>query len=233
MTAAGAWNPPVPVLCLVTPGVALSGSASSAGAWLAALRSLVEQAVRCGVDLVQIREPDLLVRDLTTIVGTAVTVSRGSSTRILVNDRLDVAISCGADGVHLGSRSLPPARVRAVAPAPFLIGRSIHTVDEATSAAGDGSMDYLIAGTVFRSASKPPGSALLGVDGLSAIVRAAGRIPVLAIGGIDLATLPAIASTGVRGFAAIRFFTDAAAGSHLCETVSRARAAFDTTRTIP
>ena len=119
-----------------------------------------------------------------------------------------------------------------MAPRPFLIGRSVHSVDEAVIAAGEGAVDYLIAGTVFPSASKPGEARLLGTVGLAAIVRAA-AVPVLAIGGIDLDAVGAVAATGARGFAAIGFFSAAAAAARLGEAVRRAREMFDTTRVIP
>ena len=100
-----------------------------------------------------------------------VALARGSQTRIIVNDRLDVAIAAGAAGVHLRSDSVPPANARALAPAGFLIGRSVHNAVDARRFGGD--VDYLVAGTVWATPSKPAGHMLLGVDGLAAVVRAA------------------------------------------------------------
>ena len=227
-----AWNPARSILCLVTPGSALPFAISTPEERAAAIIALVRDAVAAGIDLVQVREPDMAARLLALIVEAAVDASRGTPTRVVVNDRVDVALACGADGAHLGARSLAAARVREMTPPGFLLGRSIHTVDEARAAAAEDAVDYLIAGTVFRSASKPGESRLLGTDGLAAVVRAAMR-PVLAIGGVDLDTVAPVAATGARGFAAIRFFSDAAAGARLRETVTRARDVFDTARVIP
>jgi thiamine-phosphate pyrophosphorylase len=198
---------------------------------VAALGALIDEAVGAGIDLVQIREPDLPARLLTEVVEAAVKARRGTPTRIVVNDRVDVALAAGADGAHLGARSLRAARVRPMTPPGFLLGRSIHTVEEARAVAAEQSADYLTAGTVFRSLSKPDETRLLGTDGLSAVVRAV-TMPVLAIGGIDLDTIASVARTGASGFAAIRLFSDAVAGSRLREIVKRAREAFDTTRVI-
>ncbi len=228
----GAWPPPQGILCLVTPGAAQPFAARAPEERAAAIAALTQDAVAAGVDLVQVREPDLPARLLVRIIDAAVAASRATPTRILVNDRVDVALACGADGAHLGTRSLPAARVRRIVPPGFLLGRSIHSADEARAAAAEGGVDYLIAGTVFRSASKPDASPLLGTEGLAAVVRAS-ALPVLAIGGIDPDTIGPVAAAGARGFAAIRFFADAAAGARLFETVRRARDTFDTARVIP
>jgi thiamine-phosphate pyrophosphorylase len=223
---------PARVICLVTPGGAPSSPAVPIAERVAALGALIRDATSAGIDIVQIREPDLPARSLTEVVVAAVQASRGTATLIVVNDRVDIALVAGADGAHLGVRSLPTARVREMTPPGFLLGRSIHTVDDACGVAAERNLDYVIAGTVFASASKPNETRLLGIDGLAAVVRAA-NLPVVAIGGIDLETLASVARTGAAGFAAIRLFTDAFARSRLRETVNRARQAFDTTRVIP
>lgn len=223
---------PARVICLVTPGSAPSSPAVPIAERVAALGALISEATSAGIDIVQIREPDLPARSLTAVVAAAVQASRGTATRIVVNDRVDIALAAGADGAHLGVRSLPTARVREMTPPGFLLGRSIHTVDDARGVAAERNLDYVIAGTVFASASKPNETRLLGTDGLAAVVRAA-NLPVLAIGGIDLETLASVARTGAAGFAAIRLFTDAFVRSRLRETVNRARQAFDTTGVIP
>lgn len=219
-----------PVLCLVTPGRGVSLHATSEQR-CTALDTLVRHAVRAGIDLVQIREPDLPARVLVEVVGRAVEASRNSATRVLVNDRIDVALAAGADGVHLGTRSLPSQRVREMAPAPFILGRSIHSVEEARRVAAERAVDYLIAGTVFPSASKPDETHFLGAPGLAEIVASA-SIPVLAIGGVTLDNIPSIARAGASGFAAIRLFCDAMAGFCLHDIVSNARNAFDTAKGI-
>ncbi len=181
------------------------------------------QAVDAGVDVIQVRERDLEARDLTIVVEALVAVSRGTATRVVVNDRLDVALASGADGVHLRSDSMAAADVRALAPAPFLIGRSVHSVDEATAA---GAVDYLIAGTVFPTASKPAGHAVIGLDGLRAIA-AATAVPVLAIGGVTLDRIEVLAGSGAGGVAAIGLFS----GPEPVDAVVRAaRSRFDSAR---
>jgi len=188
------------MICLVTDRRRLAGDGAAAAAGNSCLVAQMRHAVAAGVDLVQVRERDLEAGALAALVAELVGVSRGSATRLIVNDRLDVALACGADGVHLRGDSMPIAAARRLAPAGFLIGRSVHGVDEARAAAD---ADYLIAGTVFRSASKPDPAPLLGVDGLRAIVQAVDR-PVLAIGGMAGERIAEAAAAGAAGFAANR-----------------------------
>jgi thiamine-phosphate diphosphorylase len=187
------------ILCLVTDRRRVCAS----GRFDAARRCIVEQArhaVEAGVDLVQIRERDLEAAELVSLAADVVRLTRGTTTRVIVNDRLDVALAAGADGVHLRADSLPPSAARSIAPAGFLIGRSVHRLDEAVRVALD--VDYLIAGTVFSTPSKPDGAPLLGVGGLSSIAAAV-RVPVLAIGGISIERIGQVAEAGAAGVAAV------------------------------
>ena len=164
---------------------------------------LCRAAVRAGVDFVQLREPDLEAAALLALAVTLVQLTRGTSTRVLVNDRLDVALACGADGVHLRGTSIPPARAREMTAPGFLIGRSVRSAAEALGAAPY--VDYLIAGTVFPSASKPGLREHLGADGLAAIAASV-AVPVLAIGGMSMDRIEAVAASGAAGVAAIGLF---------------------------
>jgi thiamine-phosphate pyrophosphorylase len=184
------------------------------------------QAAAAGIDLIQVRERDLEAAPLAALVRAMVDEVRGSATRVVVNDRLDVALTCGAHGVHLRSDSIPPDRARTLAPAGFLVGRSVHDADEAVRVAAD--VDWLIAGTVFATASKPSGHAQLGLDGLRAVVRSV-RVPVLAIGGITGDRLRGVAASGAAGFAAIGLFSVMPAPS----VVAAWRAAFDSVHPAP
>jgi thiamine-phosphate pyrophosphorylase len=191
-------------------------------------RSPIDQcraASRAGVDLVQLREPGLEAAALSSLAGRMVEVAGDTAARIVVNDRLDVALTCGAGGVHLRGDSIPPGRVREMTPPGFLIGRSVHGVDEAVLAARHA--DYLIAGTVFPTASKPGLREHLGVAELSAIVKAV-EIPVLAIGGVSMDRIEAVAGAGAAGVAAIRLFD--ADGDALILAVREARRRFDSAR---
>ena len=205
------------MLCLVTDRRRLGAALGlEAGAWMDALRAQVFAAGSAGVDLVQVREPDLAAGAQVALVRTLVADLRHTPTRILVNDRLDVALAAGAAGVHLKERSFSVESSRRASPPGFLVGRSVH--DPAT-AAWAGNADYLIAGTVLPTVSKPLG-ACLGWEGLSAVVKAAAARPVLAIGGIDLPSIPLVAVCGAAGVAAIGAFIPGA-GERLSEFVQK------------
>jgi thiamine-phosphate pyrophosphorylase len=202
-------------ICLVTDRRCLVPAGASDDAAVRCLVAQARHAVDAGIDLIQIRERDLEAAALAAIVRAVLAVTRGSPTRVVVNDRADVAIACGADGVHLRSDSIAPAAVRAIAPASFTIGRSVHGAADVPGSRG---ADYLIAGTVFRSASKPPDRALLGEAGLRAIASAA-DVPVLAIGGVTVHRAAQVAAAGASGVAAIGLFMR---GSDASEVACRA-----------
>lgn len=175
-------------------------------AWSVQRQCLLRQvtfAADAGIDVVQLRERDLDAALLFDLASASVAAVRGSSTRIVVNDRLDVALAAGAHGVHLRGDSLAPAVVRRLAPPGFLVGRSVHSVDDAVRAGTD--VDYLVAGTIWATPSKPADHRLLGVDGLAQIVAAV-HMPVLAIGGVTPERLAAVGQAGAHGFAAIGLF---------------------------
>jgi thiamine-phosphate diphosphorylase len=219
-----------PVLCVVTHGERLAARLRvTPQAVEDALVTQVREAAAAGVTLVQIREPDLETGDLFRLVERCVAVVAGSTTRVLVNDRGDVALAAGAHGVHLRADSYPAQRMRAIAPEGFIIGRSVHDPVEAGMIARGGAVDYLIFGTVFATASKPSGHPVGGLAALADAVAAARPIPVLAIGGIAVETARNIRAVGAAGLAAIGLFLPGDAGeTTLAETVRRLRDAFDT-----
>ncbi|MBI2189304.1 MAG: thiamine phosphate synthase [Acidobacteria bacterium] len=224
-----------PVICLVTPPLVrlkpdTTYVASGFSRTIDALIDRIGAAARAGVHLVQIRQPGLDGRSLLALAGGAVAAVRGTGTRVVVNDRLDVALAAGAHGVHLRGDSVPAARARSASPRGFLIGRSVHRLEEARAAAGEGAVDYLIYGTVFDTDSKPAATAA-GTDAL-AEVCAAVPVPVLAIGGMAVDRLGAVAAAGADGFAAIGLFARATPDG-VRAIVEQAARAFDTPRTLP
>jgi len=188
-----------PIVCLITDRRRLDG----AGDPTAAVVELARSAAAAGVALVQIRERDLEAGRLAVLAASVAAATRGTPARIVINDRLDVALTSGVDGVHLRGDSVPPRDARAIAPPGFLIGRSVHSVAEAEEHAPH--VDYLIAGPVFPTASKPAGTRWLGTDGLRRIAAAV-DVPVLAVGGLDVESVPRIAEAGAAGLAAISLF---------------------------
>ena len=224
------------ILHLVTDRRRLAPLETRAGQVRRCLLSQARAAIAAGIDVVQVREPDLDAAVLRSLVADLVEMASGTATQIVVNDRLDVAIAAGASGVHLKGTSVPAARVRALAPKGFLIGCSVH--DEAAAHEAAPHADYLIAGSVFPTISKPARTSWLGVAGLAAIVRAV-PVPVVGIGGITVDHIPDIARSGAAGVAGIGLFMADAPGSPgsvdapclatALDRVSRAlRAGFDT-----
>lgn len=186
----------------------------------------VEAAAQAGIDLVQVRERDLDGGRLAELVRRCLDALTGTPTKLLVNERVDIALSCRAHGVHLRGDSMAALRVRAIAPRTFMVGRSVHGVDEAVGQAEAGGLDYLLLGAVFPPTSKPTGVVWLGTAPLAEACRRT-AVPILAIGGVDFDRLPTIARIGAAGFAAIGLFADAAGPRALAETVRRARKVFD------
>jgi thiamine-phosphate diphosphorylase len=205
------------MLCLVTDRRRLGQAVGArAGDWIDLLREQVGAASKAGVDLIQVREPDLEARELAALVRSLIPLTAGSPSKILVNDRVDVALAAGASGVHLKERSFPPEEVRRIVPSGFLIGCSVHSI---ASAAARKAADYLIAGTVLPTASKPAVDYLDQV-GLQRIVEAAAGQPVFGIGGLDVRSIPILAASCAVGLAAVGVFIPAD-GGHVSEFVQK------------
>jgi thiamine-phosphate pyrophosphorylase len=192
--------------------------ASAAVSWRSTFISQIRGAIAGGVDVVQIRERGLEDRELVDLVRECVELAAGTSTRIVVNDRIDVAWAAGAHGVHLPEDSVGIEHARQIGGRGWLIGRSIHTVQSARRAQ---SADYLIAGSVFETASKPGTPVSLGVDGLRDVVLAAGECPVWAVGGVTPDRVGQILECGAQGVAAIGAFIPMGQSTEVAEQSER------------
>ena len=193
----------LPTVCVIARARGAAGSPERA-AWLDRLGD----AAAAGASMIQVRDrlPDDaslvdFLRDLKRIVA-------GTGCRILVNDRTDLALAAGADGVHLKSTSVLPVDVRAIVPAEFIVGQSVHTREEATAIEAAGGCDYLLFGTVFPSRSKPDDHPIAGTGALRDVCAAV-RLPVLAIGGVTVQRAGQVVEAGAAGAAAISWFADA------------------------
>jgi thiamine-phosphate pyrophosphorylase len=216
----------VPILCYVTDRQNLS-KANELDA-REALLHMMEEAAAAGVDWIQIREKDLSGKDCVALTSAVLqcaarpSANKDGPTRILVNDRLDVALSEGAGGVHLGENGLPVEEARKLADSrirsrDFLIGVSCHSLEAATAAAKGGA-HYIFFGPVFATPSKATYGAPRGLVRLAEVCRAV-SLPVVAIGGVTLSNSASCVSAGASGIAAIRLFQDAQDVASLVKTL--------------
>jgi thiamine-phosphate pyrophosphorylase len=185
-------------LCLVTDRSQVTGT----------LEEAVEACLGAGLKAVQLREKDLAVRDLLSMARTLRESTRRHGAKLIVNDRADVALAVGADGVQRAGTSLPVSALRAISPPGFLIGASVHSLAEARAAKPEGA-DFLLFGPVYDTPSKrqygPP-------QGLSALERVASavRLPVFAVGGVSPARVAEVVRAGASGVAVIAAILGAA-----------------------
>lgn len=177
--------------------------------------------------LIQIREKDLSARQLTEFVRAALAVAKPHGARVLVNDRLDVALAAGADGVHLRTNSLPTEIVRRlIHRTEFLVGVSTHSCAEAQAAESSGA-DFIVCGPVFPTISKASYGAPLSLDQFAEICHRV-KLPVLALGGITMTNYAEPLARGAAGIAAISLFKNLATlGSNIKMVLSSARSPQD------
>jgi thiamine-phosphate pyrophosphorylase len=185
------------------------------------LRDSIRRAAGAGIDWIQIREKDLDSRALMELARFAVAETRSMSTKVFINDRLDVAVASEAAGVHLGEHSLPLETVtewrRSSRRLDFQIGVSCHSLESAREAEKSGA-DYIFFGPVFATPSKaafgPPQGTLRLLE-----VCASVQIPVLAIGGVNAENAAECVEAAASGIAAIRLFQDAKSSEEIAALV--------------
>ncbi len=187
---------PYPALCLVTDRKYVRGRS---------LSDLVSEAVEGGVNIVQLREKDMAAGELLALAEAMRNVTAKANALFLVNDRVDVALAIGADGVELGEEAMPVAAVRRIASRQLLIGRSVHSMDGAREAEAQGA-DFLVVGAIFPSVSHP-GAVPAGLE-LLAQIQTAVHIPFLAIGGVDVTNVAKVIAQGAAGVAVITAILD-------------------------
>jgi thiamine-phosphate pyrophosphorylase len=165
------------------------------------LLDVIREAVAGGAGVVQLREKNL---DTRAFVELALAVKRLLSPHgvpLLINDRVDVALAAGADGVHVGQDDMPAALARKLIGAEKLLGLSVHTLEEAL-AAEDADVDYLGVGPIFATQTKPDAKAPIGPEGLARIRSATGR-PLVGIGGIGPENAAEVIRAGAAGVAVV------------------------------
>jgi len=193
-----------PILYLITPG-ATTETTTPASNEFRHIQLQVSNAVAAGIQLIQVREKNLSARVLFDLTASVVDIARGSSTRILVNDRADVAAGAGADGVHLTTWSLAPAVIRRTLGANFMIGASTHSLDEAREARNEGA-DFAVFGPIFPTLSKGKYGPPLGTEQLEAAARELAPFPLFALGGISTRNANECLRAGASGIAGIGLF---------------------------
>lgn len=165
------------------------------------LPALVASAVEGGVTAVQLRAKGLPVRDFLDLALRIAERLEGTGVPLIVNDRVDIALACGAAGAHLGQEDLPVAEARKILGAKRIIGVSVNTLEEAREAEKRGA-DYVGLGPVFPTSTKETNLAVIGAEGVAAVKRAL-KIPVVGIGGITASNAHDVVKAGADGIAVI------------------------------
>lgn len=155
-----------------------------------------------GASLVQLREKQMAALEFYEQAKEAVAVARLRGMKLIINDRVDVALAVGADGVHLGQDDLPPAAARKLLGPDAILGYSTHNIEQAREASKL-PIDYLAIGPIFQTSTKTDTSPVLGLDGLRAVRAAIGSLPLVAIGGITHANARAVIEAGADSIAVI------------------------------
>lgn len=202
-------NLPKPILYLITRG-ATTETTTPASEGFQSILAQVGAAVTAGIQLIQLREKKLTARVLFELTGQTVAITQGSATRVLVNDRADIAAGAGADGVHLTTQSLRPDTVRQTFGDNFLIGVSTHSLAEATAARDQGA-DFVVFGPLFETSSRTKYGAPVGVEALARACDELKPFPILALGGISKENAAECLLAGAGGLAGISLFGDARA----------------------
>jgi thiamine-phosphate pyrophosphorylase len=167
--------------------------------------SHAEQVARLaegGASLVQLREKHLSPREFYREAGAALEVARARGVRLIVNDRADIALALGADGVHLGQDDLAPEAARALLGPEAVVGFSTHSVEQAVEAARR-PVSYVAIGPVFATASKENPDPAVGLEGVRRVRAAVPRLPLVAIGGITRENARSVLDAGADSVAVI------------------------------
>jgi thiamine-phosphate pyrophosphorylase len=145
--------------------------------------------------MIQLRDKNAPAGEFYSEAIKAIDYAHQLGTTIIVNDRVDIALTTHADGVHLGQDDLPPAEARNILGPDAIIGFSTHSVEQAVKAMAL-PIDYIAIGPIFATSTKSNPDAVVGLDGLRALRSATGEFPLVAIGGIDRANINSVLGAG-------------------------------------
>lgn len=212
-------SPPRPLIYLITSGQTTDRTTPAAEDFSSVLQ-LVQAAVVAQIDLVQVREKNLTASVLYQLASSAAGITKGSATKLLINDRSDIAAAAGADGVHLTTSSLPTAVVRQTFGDGFLIGVSTHSLEEARLAR-QGGADFAVFGPVYETASKTELVEPPGLTGLARVCSELSPFPILALGGVMIGNVAECIRAGARGVAAIRMLQQPAQLADVADEIRR------------
>ena len=198
------FDPSRPILYLITRGETTETTTAASQEF----KDIVEQvstAVVAGIDLVQLREKRLPARVLFELTRQAAALTRNTATRLLVNDRADIAAGADADGVHLTGQSIDSSNIRRTFGDNFVIGVSTHSFEQARAAKQVGA-NFAVFGPVFATPSKRHYGTPIGVEQLFHVTRELGEFPVLALGGLTMDNFDLCLNAGASGIAGITVF---------------------------
>lgn len=162
----------------------------------------VEVLIAGGATLIQLREKHASPNDFYNAAAEAIAVARRHGVKIIINDRVDIALALNADGVHLGQDDLPPAGARAILGDKVILGFSTHTLEQAREALKL-PVDYIAFGPIFPTKTKQDPDAVVGLDGLREVRALSGDIPIVAIGGINADNVSFVLDAGADSAAMI------------------------------
>jgi thiamine-phosphate pyrophosphorylase len=177
----------------------------------------VRRMIACGAGIIQLREKRASPREFYAAVVEAIEIARAGNVKIIINDRVDIALAANADGVHLGQDDLPPEYARQILGPDKIVGFSTHSIDQAVSAVKL-PVDYIAIGPIFATSTKENPDAIIGLEGLRKVRDAVGGFPLVAIGGIDADNIGSVFTAGANSAAIISaILTDPA---HIAEKMS-------------
>jgi len=163
----------------------------------------VERLIKGGALIIQLREKRASPKEFYEDAKTAIEIARKTSVKIIINDRVDIALALKADGVHLGQDDFPPAKARQILGEKAIIGFSTHSIGQAVEAV-QSPLDYVAIGPVFATTTKENPDEIVGIEGIKRVREAIGSFPLVAIGGISAENISQVIESGADSAAVIK-----------------------------